>query len=50
MITSLATERISAGITVANISESFAHKMAAKASWHRNYDTVTVCILITADA
>jgi len=31
-------------ITVANISESFTHKMAAKASWHRNYVTVTLCI------
>jgi len=31
-------------IIVANISESFTHKMAAKASWHRNYVTVIICI------
>jgi len=31
-------------IVVANISESFTHKMAAKASWHRNYVTVILCI------
>ena len=32
---------------VRNISKSFAHKMAAKTSWHRcetDYVTVTVCI------
>jgi len=36
MITSLPTKRVSAicDITVKNISKSFAHKMAAKASWH----------------
>jgi len=28
-----------------NIWESFTHKMAAKASWHWNYVTVTLCIL-----
>jgi len=43
MITILPTERISA-LTVKNIYESFTHKMAAKASWHQNYVTVTVCI------
>ena len=33
-------------ITVANIYESFIHKMAVKTSWHnRNYITVTLCIL-----
>jgi len=42
MITSLATKRISA--ILPNISESFTHKMPAKASWHRNYVTVTLCI------
>ena len=31
-------------ITVANISHSLTHKMAAKASWCRNYVTVTLCI------
>ena len=30
---------------MANIYRSFTHKMAAKASWHRNYVTVTVCIV-----
>jgi len=30
-------------ITVKNIYQS-THKMAAKASWHRNYVTVTLCI------
>jgi len=29
---------------VKNIYESFTHKMATKASWHRNYVTVTLCI------
>ena len=28
---------------MANISKSFTHKMAAKAIWHRNYVTVTLC-------
>ena len=33
-----------------NIYESFTHKMAAKASWHRNYVTVTLCIYqVTVD-
>jgi len=27
-----------------NIYESFTNKMAMKASWHRNYLTVTLCI------
>jgi len=27
-----------------NISQSFTRKMAAKASWHRNYVTGTLCI------
>ena len=31
-------------ITAANTSKSFTHKMAAKASWHRNYVTITPCI------
>ena len=31
-------------ITVQNICHSFTHKMAAKASWHWNYVTVTLCI------
>jgi len=31
-------------ITVKNISKSFTHKMAAKASWHWNYATVALCI------
>ena len=31
-------------ITVKNIYQSFTHKMSAKASWHRNYVTVTSCI------
>jgi len=29
---------------VKNIYQSFSHKMAAKASQHRNYVTVTLCI------
>jgi len=29
---------------MANIYESFTRKMATKASWHRNYVTVTLCI------
>ena len=44
MITSLPTKRIFSDITVKNINQSFTHKMAAKASWHRNYVTVTHCI------
>jgi len=37
MITSSPTKRIAyfSNITVKNIYQSFAHKMAAKASWHR---------------
>ena len=31
-----------------NIYESFAHKMATKASWHRNYVTGTLCICMHA--
>jgi len=31
-------------ITVKYIYQSFTHKMAVKASWHRNYVTVTLCI------
>ena len=27
-----------------NISQSVTHKIAAKASWHRNYATVTLCM------
>jgi len=27
-----------------NIYEGFTNKMAAKASWHQNYVTVTLCI------
>ena len=34
-------------IAVNNISKSFTHKMAAKASWHRNYVTVALCIQLT---
>jgi len=32
-------------ITVKNIYHSFTRKMAAKASWHRNYVTVTLYIV-----
>ena len=42
-ITRLPTKCISAR-SLANISQSFTHKMAAKASWHRNYVTVTLYI------
>jgi len=31
-------------ITVKIVSKSFTHKMAAEASWHWNYVTVTLCI------
>ena len=31
-------------ITVKNIYQRFTHKMAAKASWHWNYVTLTLCI------
>jgi len=37
-------------ITVKNIYESFTHKMATKASWHRNYVTVTLCMYIHISA
>jgi len=43
MIISLPTKRI-IDITVKNIYQSFTHKMAAKAGWHGNYITVTLCI------
>ena len=33
--------------TKKNIYQSFTNKMAAKASWHRNYVTVTRCIART---
>jgi len=36
-------------ITVSNISQSLTHKMAAKASWCRNYVTVTLCIYSLAE-
>ena len=39
----LAKKAYFSDITVANIYESFTHKMAAKASWHRYYVTVTLC-------
>ena len=29
-----------------NICEGFTHKMATKASWHRNYVTVILCIFV----
>jgi len=37
----LASKAYFSDVTVKNIYESFTHKMAAKASWHRNYVTVT---------
>jgi len=36
--------------TVKNIYQSFTHKMATKASWHRNYVTVTLSIAQSAPA
>jgi len=36
----LANKAYFSDITIANISHSFTHKMAAKNSWHRNYVTV----------
>jgi len=33
-------------MTVKNIHQSVTHKMAAKASWHRDYVTVTLCIAV----
>ena len=44
----LANKAYFSAITVKNIYESFTHKMAAKASWHRNYVTVTLCIYVSA--
>jgi len=41
----LANKTYFSDITVNNIYQSFTHKMAATASWHRNYVTVTLCIL-----
>jgi len=41
MITSLATKRISAISQWQIFLKSFTHKLAAKASWHRNYVTET---------
>ena len=38
----LANKAYFSGITVKNIRESFTHNMAAKASWHWNYVTVTL--------
>ena len=40
----LANKAYFSAITVKNIYESFTHKMAAKASRHWNYVTVTLCI------
>jgi len=40
MITTVASQQ--SDITVKNIYRSFTHKMAAKASWHQNYVTVTL--------
>jgi len=36
------------GKTLRNVCQMFTHKMAAKASWRRNYVTVTLCISIGA--
>jgi len=44
----LANKAYFSDITVASISQSFAHKMATKASWRRNYVTVTLCIDVYA--
>ena len=33
-----------AGYDSFRVYQSFTHKMAAKASWHRNYVTVALCI------
>ena len=41
----LANKAYFSDITVKNVYQSFTHKMAAKASWHRNYVTVTLCIV-----
>ena len=40
----LANKAYFSAITVKNIYESFTHKMATNASWHRHYATVTLCI------
>jgi len=44
MINSSPKKTYFSNITVKNIYQSFTHKMAAKASCHRNYVTVTICI------
>jgi len=41
----LANKAYFSAITVKNIYESFTRNMAAKASWHWNYVTVTLCII-----
>ena len=43
----LANKAYFSAITVKNIYESFTHKMATKASWHRNYVTLTLYITIS---
>jgi len=48
MITKFADRAYFSNITEANIYESFTHKMAAKANWHRHYATVTLCVRCTA--
>jgi len=45
VIISLPTKRISLISQWKNIYQGFTHKMAAKASWHWNYLTVTLCLL-----
>ena len=44
MISTMPTKRISAISQWKKICRSSTHKMAAKASWHRHYVTVTLCI------
>jgi len=44
MITSLPTKRISEILQWQTFLKSFTHKMAAKASWHKNYVIVTLSI------
>ena len=45
MIVNLPAKQAQLGdITMVHNSQSFTHKMAAKASWRRNYVTVTPCI------
>ena len=41
----LANKAYFSDIIMKNIYQSFTHKMAAKANWHWNYVTVTLCIL-----